>query len=87
MRSAVLARGREKGAVEGNAGPKLTAYVVPPHCRARHRQTIPGSRASRPRALSCRSLSLKVILVLGRSGTWSKKKINTMTTPPKGRLR
>ena len=87
MRLALQARSKEKGAMERNPGPKLTAYVVPPHCRARHKQTTPGRRASRPRALSCRSLSLKlIVLMLGRSGIWSKKTINTMTTPPKGRL-
>lgn len=75
-----------KRAVAGIPSTTLTAYFVPPHCRARHRQTIPGRRASRPRALSCRSLFLSVILGMERFGMWSKKKIIAATTPPKGRL-
>ena len=54
--------GMETGTGEGVSGSKLTAYVVPPHCRARHRQMTPGRRASRPRTLSCSSLSLRLLV-------------------------
>ncbi len=39
---------QRKGAAKGGPGPKLTAWVVPPHCRARHRRMTPRRRASRP---------------------------------------
>ena len=63
----VSSTGRENGIREGVSGSKLTAYVVPPHCRAKYRQMTPGRRASKPRTLSCCSYSLR-LLVLGLLG-------------------
>lgn len=85
-RSASLGQDSSKNVVDGTLGPKLTLYVKPPHCRARHKQITPGRRASRPSIFSCCSLCFRVSVVSERSGTRSKKKTNTMTTPPKGRL-
>ena len=60
-------------------------YVVPPHCRARSRQTIPGRKTIVPRGSSFIICSFRVsVFLLGGVDRMNRR--TTKTTPPMGRL-
>lgn len=61
------------------------AYVVPPHWRARRRQTIPGRKTREPKGSSFQICCLSVsVFLLGF--VWRTKRTMATTTAPMGRL-
>jgi hypothetical protein len=61
-------------------------YVVPPHWRARRRQTMAQIKKKAPRRSICAIFSLSVRLLCLRSGFLKKQKTAAMATAPMGRL-
>lgn len=63
------------------------AYLRPPHCRARRRQTMDGRRATRPkRSRVLRNSVQEVKASWSRFGGWTRKKKAIWMTAPMGRL-
>jgi len=61
-------------------------YVLPPHCRANSRHTMPHIRRNAPNKSICASFCLNDMSSCFRSGFLKKKKTVIKATAPKGRL-
>ena len=64
----------------------LHAYVLPPHCRARSKQTMPQIKKKAPTRSISPSFCFVVKPVSFRSGFLKKKKTVARVIPPKGRF-
>lgn len=64
----------------------LHAYVLPPHCKARSKQTMPQIKKKAPTRSISPSFCLVVKPVSFRSGFLKKKKTVASVIPPKGRF-
>lgn len=66
----------------------LHGYWPPPHCRARRRQTIDGTRNMVPQKSNFWSTERKlgVWFAAGFGGKWTTNRTTKKVTPPRGRL-
>jgi hypothetical protein len=64
----------------------LTANLCPPHCRARTKQTMAGTRHIVPGMSSCSSFFVRGSFSASRWGVLMNKQIATTATAPIGRL-
>lgn len=62
------------------------AYVVPPHCSARSKQTMAEIKKTAPRMSICLIRSFLLIWEYRRAGLVKKKNTTARETPPKGKL-
>lgn len=68
--------------------PSLQGYLDPPHCKARRRQMMPGTKIAVPNGSNCCMRSDRLIDCFVRlaPGAVKKRVMTKRVTPPMGRL-